>query len=127
MEFYGEKPQQSESYGRIVSTRQFDRLKAMLDSTDPKLFRAGGETDREDRFIAPTLIGPVSLNDSNLMTQEIFGPILPFVTVKNVDEGISFVNSRDYPLALYIFTADKNEYNYSRFSFYGIHVLIFLM
>ncbi|EIE84993.1 hypothetical protein RO3G_09703 [Rhizopus delemar RA 99-880] len=112
LEFYGEIPQQSESYGRIVSTRQFDRLKAMLDSTDPKLFRAGGETDREDRFIAPTLIGPVSLNDSNLMTQEIFGPILPFVTVKNVDEGISFVNSRDYPLALYIFTADKNEYNY---------------
>ncbi|KAG0744376.1 hypothetical protein G6F57_009595 [Rhizopus arrhizus] len=112
LEFYGEIPQKSESYGRIVSIRQFDRLKAMLDSTDPKLFRAGGETDREDRFIAPTLIGPVSLNDSNLMTQEIFGPILPFVTVKNVDEGISFVNSRDYPLALYIFTADKNEYNY---------------
>ncbi|CAO3659327.1 unnamed protein product [Rhizopus stolonifer] len=111
-EFYGQTPQKSGSYGRIISTRQLDRLKAMLDKCDPKTILTGGETDRDDLYVAPTIVGPLSPNDPNLMEQEIFGPILPFVIVKDIDEGISVVNSREYPLALYVFTGDKKEYNY---------------
>ncbi|CAO3690777.1 unnamed protein product [Rhizopus microsporus] len=111
-EFYGQNIQKSNSYGRIINHRQFDRLKGMLDKCDPKTIVIGGQTDREDLFIAPTLVCPVNPDDPNLMQQEIFGPILPIVPIKDVDEGIQIVNSRDYPLALYIFTSDKKEYNY---------------
>lgn len=134
-EFYGQNIQKSNSYGRIINHRQFDRLKGMLDKCDPKTIVIGGQTDREDLFIAPTLVCPVNPDDPNLMQQEIFGkftgrlflhrltsfflslgPILPIVPIKDVDEGIQIVNSRDYPLALYIFTSDKKEYNYSKYA-----------
>lgn len=72
-EFYGNNAQKSESYGRIVNTRHFDRLKRMLDGCDKNLIVIGGEADREDLFIAPTVISPVSPDDPNLMQDEIFG------------------------------------------------------
>ena len=53
----------------------------------------GGQTDEESRYIAPTLLTDVSPNDK-IMQEEIFGPILPFVTVENIDEAIEFVNER---------------------------------
>ncbi|KAG0170269.1 aldehyde dehydrogenase 3, member A2 [Apophysomyces sp. BC1034] len=110
VQFYGEDAQKSESYGRIVSTRQFDRLKALLDGCDPASILAGGQTDRDDLFIAPTLVSPVTI-DADLMQQEIFGPILPVVTVENMDEAIQIVKSKDHPLAMYIFSNSANIYN----------------
>lgn len=93
-EFYGTNPQKSESYGRVVNTRQFDRLKKMLDATDPNTIIVGGQTDRDDLFISPTIVYPADANTSPLMQQEIFGPILPVIPVENTDEAINIVNSR---------------------------------
>lgn len=94
VEYYGTNPQKSESYGRIVNTRQFDRLKKMIDAVDPSTVVIGGQTDRDDLFIAPTIVSPVDPNTNPLMQQEIFGPILPVVPVENVDEAINIINSR---------------------------------
>ncbi|KAI9015263.1 Aldehyde/histidinol dehydrogenase [Phycomyces nitens] len=111
LEFYGADPQKSESYGRIVSTRQFDRLKGLIDNFDQKSIIVGGQTDRDDLFIAPTIISPVSPNDAHIMQQEIFGPILPIVPVENLDEAIEVINTRDHPLAMYIFSSKASSYN----------------
>ncbi|KAI7899694.1 Aldehyde/histidinol dehydrogenase [Cokeromyces recurvatus] len=111
LEFYGENPQTSNSYGRIINTRQFDRLKGLLDSCHPNTIVIGGETDRDNLYIAPTVVTPVDPYKHSLMQQEIFGPILPIVPVENMDEAIAIINSRDHPLALYIFASSKYDYN----------------
>lgn len=110
VEYYTTNPQKSGSYGRIVSTRQFDRLKALLDKVDPATIAIGGETDRDDLYIAPTVVAPVDIN-SVLMEDEIFGPILPVVVVEDMNEGINIVNSREQPLALYVFSSGKYNYD----------------
>lgn len=102
-DFYGDVPQVSDSYGRIVSTRHFDRLKAMLGSGTIAI---GGESDATQRYIAPTVLTDVSL-ESPLMTEEIFGPILPILEIDDSDEAVRFINSRPHPLALYVF-AENN-------------------
>jgi len=66
----------------------------------------GGESDRSTRYIAPTIVRDVDA-DSALMDEEIFGPILPVLTVNDTHEAIEFVNERDKPLALYVFS--KND------------------
>src|SRR5213079_2199379 len=85
IEFYGEDPQKSPDLGRIVSTHHFDRLIKLLDSGT--IFH-GGQHDRNDRFITPTILTNVSL-DSPAMQEEIFGPILPVLEVDSVQEVIS--------------------------------------
>ena len=62
----------------------------------------GGKVDMNDKYIAPTVIYKPKL-DSDLMKYEIFGPILPIIPYKNLEESISFINSKDKPLALYYF------------------------
>ncbi|GAA0465693.1 aldehyde dehydrogenase family protein [Streptomyces stramineus] len=100
---YGADPAASGAYGRIVNTRHFDRLAALLDSG--RLVTGGG-TDRAAKYIAPTVLGGVDA-DSPVMREEIFGPILPIVEVGGLDEAIAFVNERDKPLALYAFTESE--------------------
>ncbi|KAH8113432.1 aldehyde dehydrogenase [Phellopilus nigrolimitatus] len=102
--FYPDGPLKSESYARIGSDAQFARIKALLDDTKGDVV-LGGETDAEQKYIAPTVVRDVSPEDS-LMSQEIFGPILAIVPVKDMDEAIAFVNARDHPLAAYAFTSD---------------------
>lgn len=94
IEYYGTNPQKSGSYGRIVSTRQFDRLKGLIDGCDPTQIIIGGETDRDDLYIAPTIVSPVDPNTHILMQQEIFGPILPIIPVEDMNEAIDIVNAR---------------------------------
>jgi acyl-CoA reductase-like NAD-dependent aldehyde dehydrogenase len=103
LHFYGDDPQKSPDYGRIVSTRHFDRLTALLASGT--LYH-GGRYDRSDKFIAPTVLVNVS-PDSPVMQQEIFGPILPVLEVENVQRVIDFINARPSPLGLYIFAEDE--------------------
>src|SRR6266851_7932139 len=103
LEFYGGDPQKSPDYGRIISTRHFDRLTALLSSGT---VYHGGQHDRTDRFIAPTVLVDVS-PDSPVMQEEIFGPILPVLEVENVEQVIRFVNARPSPLGLYLFDEDK--------------------
>src|SRR3954470_115072 len=104
VEFYGEDPQKSPDYGRIVSDRHFDRLVKLLESGT---IIHGGQHDRRDRFIAPTILTNVS-PDSPAMQEEIFGPILPVLEVDSVRKVIQFVNARPCPLGLYVFSQDSS-------------------
>lgn len=99
-EMFGSDPKASPDYGRIVNERHFERLSALLESGEVV---AGGRTDRESLYMAPTVLGDVD-PDSPVMAEEIFGPILPVITVPDLDAAIRFVNERDKPLALYGFT-----------------------
>lgn len=102
-DFYGDDPQRSESYGRIVSDRHLGRLRSLL-SGGTVLF--GGESDDTERYLAPTVLVDVDV-DSPLMAEEIFGPLLPVLTVESVQEAIEFIDGRDHPLALYVFAEDR--------------------
>ncbi|GHA25405.1 MULTISPECIES: aldehyde dehydrogenase family protein [Streptomyces] len=97
---FGADPQRSEEYGRIVNERHFDRLSALLDSGRVVV---GGVGDRATKYLAPTVLADVD-PESPVMREEIFGPILPIVTVPGLDEAIDFINDRDKPLALYVFS-----------------------
>ncbi len=103
LQFYGGDSQKSPDYGRIINTRHFDRLTALLASGT---VYHGGQHDRADRFIAPTVLVNVS-PDSPVMQDEIFGPILPVLEVDNVEQVIDFVNARPSPLGLYVFAEDQ--------------------
>lgn len=84
---------------RIVNDKAFDRLEGYL--KDGRI-TFGGHTDRDDRYFEPTVLDGVS-PDAPVMREEIFGPIFPVLTFKDIDEVISFVTSREKPLALYYF------------------------
>jgi aldehyde dehydrogenase (NAD+) len=101
--FYGRDPRSSGDYGRIVSDRHLERQVAFLG--DGRVV-FGGEVDRTDRYVAPTVLeDPVE--GSRLMTEEIFGPLLPVVPFGSIDEAIARVNAAPRPLALYVFGADR--------------------
>lgn len=102
--FYGDNPQTSDSYGRIVSARHFDRLTSMLGDGSVVI---GGQHDAADRYISPTVLVDVR-RDSRIMAEEIFGPILPIIPVSSVDEAVTFVTERPHPLALYVFSERKD-------------------
>ena len=90
--FYPDGALKSDSYSRIVSNIHFKRVKGLLDATKGKI-ALGGETDEEQRFIAPTIVRDVTFEDS-LMSEEIFGPILPIIPVKDVDQAIELINTQ---------------------------------
>ena len=102
-EFYGDDPKQSPDFARIVNERHHARLTRLLDNTDVV---TGGETDLSDRYIAPTILRNVS-EDDPVMQEEIFGPILPVISVPSVESAIGFVNRHEKPLALYVFAGDE--------------------
>ena len=104
-EFYGDDPQQSPDYGRIVNERHHARLTRLLADAD---IATGGETDLGDKYIAPTIVRNVKENDP-VMAEEIFGPILPVIAVPDLSSAIAFVNRGDKPLALYCFSKSKNN------------------
>lgn len=98
--FYGADPKESPDYSSIVNEAHFRRVEALIRDGTPVV---GGDVDAEQRYIAPTVLEDVAL-DAPVMTDEIFGPVLPIVPVDDIDEAISFVNQRPHPLALYVFT-----------------------
>ncbi len=102
--FYGDDPRQSPDYGRIVNHRHFDRLLGLLRGAE---VYHGGEHDRDDRYIAPTILVNVA-PDSPAMQEEIFGPILPVLEVDSLEEAIATVRSRPKPLGLYVFAEDRD-------------------
>jgi aldehyde dehydrogenase (NAD+) len=106
-EFYGDDPKQSPDFARIVNERHHARLTRLLDDADVV---TGGETDVSDRYIAPTIIKNVKEDDA-VMQEEIFGPILPVISVPSVDSAIAFVNRRPKPLALYLFGRNKDVHD----------------
>jgi aldehyde dehydrogenase (NAD+) len=90
---------------RIVNERHFNRLTTALAATQGDV-AIGGGSDASNLSIQPTVVVDPA-TDEPLMTDEIFGPILPVVTVRNLDEAIEFVNARPKPLAAYLFTKAK--------------------
>ena len=103
-DFYGDDPAASDDYARIVNQRHFQRIVSYLEDENVTL---GGEHKEQERYIAPTIVLNPSL-DSKLMQEEIFGPILPIITVKNIEQAIPFINARPKPLAMYVFTKRSN-------------------
>jgi acyl-CoA reductase-like NAD-dependent aldehyde dehydrogenase len=103
-EFYGEDPKQSPDYGRVINRRSFDRLVGLLDSGT---IVAGGESDPDDLYLAPTVLVDVPV-DSPVMQDEVFGPILPVLEIDSVQAVIDWVNERPRPLGLYVFSEDDD-------------------
>lgn len=91
----------------IVNTRQFDRIAGYLEHHGGRVV-VGGGTDREALTIEPTVVLDPA-KDSDLMNQEIFGPILPVLTVSSLDEAIRYVNSGSKPLAAYLFSSSRTS------------------
>ncbi|KAG8451695.1 hypothetical protein GDO86_003765 [Hymenochirus boettgeri] len=106
-EFYGEDVKQSPDYERIINKRHFKRLLALMEG---QRIVHGGTYDEETCYIEPTVIAEVN-PESKIMQEEIFGPLLPILSVKNIDEAINFINAKEKPLALYVFSKDKKVIN----------------
>jgi acyl-CoA reductase-like NAD-dependent aldehyde dehydrogenase len=103
--FYGRNPFFSPDYARIINDSHFERLASYLGQGEVIV---GGETKPDDRYIAPTVMDKVSIN-CPVMQEEIFGPILPVIRYRDFSDAIGFVNERPKPLALYVFTRDKEK------------------
>jgi len=112
--YYGDDASKSDSYARIVSDGHTERIKELLDDDESDQPNGnvvyGGITGIEERYISPTVVVNPSV-DSKLMQQEIFGPVLPVLLYDNLDEVINFINSREKPLALYIYSNKKSNTN----------------
>jgi len=110
--FYGDDPKASKDYGKIVNDRHFGRLVGLLDAGGYQETVTGGKekADASARYMPPTILRGVDPN-AKVMQEEIFGPILPVIGVPDVDAAISFVNAREKPLSLYVFSKDKSAAN----------------
>ena len=104
VDFFGENPEESKDLGRIVSDKHFERLKEILEK-DKEQIVSGGKASQDTRYIEPTILA--ANWNSNSMQEEIFGPILPILTYKTLEEAIQSIKKLDKPLALYVFTNKK--------------------
>jgi len=93
---------ENNNYVQIINDRNFQRLMGLMDTT--KIYY-GGQSNAEQRFIAPTIMRDVTFDDK-VMSEEIFGPILPVITYKDLDEAIQKIKSLPKPLSCYVFTND---------------------
>lgn len=100
---FGSKPLENPDYGKIVNEKHFNRLKGLINEEKTVL---GGKPDEKEQRIEPTVMIDVSWEDP-VMGEEIFGPILPILTYKTLDEAVLVIESHPHPLALYCFTEDK--------------------
>ena len=96
---HGSDASKSKHYVRMVSDKAFERVAGYLNDG---VVRVGGRVDAAERYIEPTLLDNVAV-DSAVMREEIFGPILPMITIGSIDEAIGFIRDREKPLALYVF------------------------
>ena len=119
IEFYGQDIINSKDFGRIINDRHMNRLNAILEHDKNKI-TFGGEVDFEKRYISPTIIRDVTLEDA-VMNEEIFGPIIPVIKYKNMEDIKYYISHHKNPLALYVFSEDENfsEDIINKFSFGG--------
>ncbi|PWK20867.1 aldehyde dehydrogenase family protein [Xanthomarina spongicola] len=111
--YYTSDVSTSDSYCRIVNNKHYNRLVSYIENakeTDATI-ELGGHYNSNDNYIEPTVISNLK-DDTLLMQEEIFGPILPIKTYKNIDEVINYINEREKPLALYIYSKNKRVINY---------------
>lgn len=105
---FGKDPQQSPDYPRIINEKRWRTITGYLQEGN---ILYGGASDIADRYIAPTIIDHITAGDS-LAQEEIFGPVLPIITYKNREEVLQWVEKNPYPLACYIYTANKKTAAY---------------
>lgn len=99
----GENPNESKDFARIINHQHFDRLKALLNN---QTIIFGGDLIDQDKYIGPTLVDEPALS-SELMTDEIFGPILPILAYEDFNDLKNIISKYEKPLALYVFS--KND------------------
>jgi aldehyde dehydrogenase (NAD+) len=103
--FFGETPEESYNYGKIINAKQFERIAGYL-SQGTILY--GGRTDKEKLFIEPTLLTDIAL-DAPVMKDEIFGPVLPVLSFNTIEEAKAIIDRHPNPLAFYIYTSSKKK------------------
>lgn len=106
-EMLGENIRESKHFVRIINEKAFDRVEGLMKQGDIKF---GGETIRNEKYIAPTIIDNVK-PDFPIMGEEIFGPLLPVMTFDEIDEVISYINNNEKPLAFYYFGKNNEAKN----------------
>jgi len=102
---YGEDPQKSPDFPRIITPSHFERVSGLIDAE--KVF-FGGQTDAPSRYIAPTVMTNVTFDDA-VMREEIFGPVLPVIAYDDEDDMLTTLQAMETPLAFYIFSTDKKR------------------
>lgn len=108
--FYGKDPQKSKDFGRIINDRQFERLNTLLKQSKNEVL-IGGQCDREDLYIAPTVLQDVKWN-SPIMEDEIFGPIMPILVYEDLEAAIRLIKRKPKPLAAYLFSETEKAIDY---------------
>jgi aldehyde dehydrogenase (NAD+) len=103
VELFGKDPKFNSDYSRIINGRAVERLASLI---DPAKVIAGGKSDPDAHYLDPTLLYPVTWEDKS-MKDEIFGPILPILTYKSLDEALRRIAATPRPLAGYIFSRDQ--------------------
>ncbi len=101
---FGDAPLKNSNYGKIINEKHYQRILGLID-TEKTVH--GGQTDTASLRIEPTVMDNVTFSDK-VMQEEIFGPLLPVLTFKSIEEAIKKINSMPHPLALYVFTSDKH-------------------
>ena len=108
--FYGKNASKSNDYMRVINTNHFNRINGYLKNSldaGAKLFH-GGQSEASQNYIEPTIVTDVPL-DSDLMQKEIFGPVLPVIAYRNLQEALDIINAKEKPLALYIYSKSKKN------------------
>lgn len=108
--FFGDSAIKSQDFGRIIREEAFDRLQTLIRQEQGKVI-CGGSCDQEQLKIDLTLLDNPDL-DSEVMQEEIFGPILPIIPYDHLEEAVKIIRSREKPLALYLFTKDQDLENW---------------
>lgn len=106
--FFGDNIEKSPDYGRLINNQSLERLLVLLNQ-DKKYIEFGSHFNEAERYLEPTIVSAKLEDSLALMEEEIFGPILPVLSYKKLEEGIAFIAKRDKPLAFYPFSSDKNE------------------
>lgn len=114
---FGVRPLDDKNYGKIINKKHFDRINSLIDQSKVVF---GGHSDEQSLRIEPTIMDNVTWDDA-VMQEEIFGPVLPILTYKNVQDALDTVNAHPHPLAFYIFTANRRlaKHAYSTCAFGG--------
>lgn len=113
---YGESALENPDYGHMINRKHFDRVRGLI---DPNKVVYGGNANEDTLQIEPTIMTGCT-GAAAAMQEEIFGPVLPIITVKNMDEAEAFVREREKPLALYLFTRNKRtEQRFMRYVPFG--------
>lgn len=92
--WFGDRPQSSPDFARLISVDYFDHVARLINNRDSGDVVIGGDMDREERYIGPTLITNIDYSESVLMGDEIFGPVLPVLTYKGIRDAIAYINKK---------------------------------